>query len=99
MVHDDFGVATDAAAADEAAGADIRIADARLSRIPSLARQALLPTAVEGFSRPEAGRIVGRDADEVHKHIGEATEAIDRQTRSRILIIKDETIGRSAVRA
>src|SRR3546814_20932295 len=92
MVHDDFGVATDAAAADEAAGADIRIADARLSRIPSHARQALLLTAVEGFSEPEAGRLIGRDADEVYKLIGEATEEIDRQTRARILIIEDEPI-------
>src|SRR3546814_12198941 len=49
MVHDNFGVAAEEAAADEEAGADIRIADARLRRIPSLARQALLLTAVEGF--------------------------------------------------
>src|SRR3546814_20017640 len=62
MVHDDFGVATYAAAADEAAGADIRIADARLSRIPSLARKALLLTAVEGLREPEAGPIIGRAA-------------------------------------
>jgi len=92
MVHDNFGVAAEAAAAEEEAGADIRIADARLSRIPSLARQALLLTAVEGFSEQEAGRIIGRDVDEVHRLIGEATEEIDRQTRARILIIEDEPI-------
>src|SRR3546814_15902421 len=49
-------------------------------------------TADEGFSEPEAGRIIGRDADEGHKLIGEATEEIDRQTRARILIIEDEPI-------
>src|SRR3546814_6174614 len=79
MVHDNFGVAAEEAAADEEAGADIRIADARLSRIPSLARQALLLTAVEGFSEQETGRIIGRDVDEVYRLIGEATEEIDRQ--------------------
>src|SRR3546814_19386275 len=68
------------------------MADARLSRIPSLARQALLLTAVEGFSWQDTGRIIGRDVDEVHKLIGEATEEIDRQTRARILIIEDEPI-------
>src|SRR3546814_17816792 len=68
------------------------MADARLSRIPSLARQALLLTAVEGFSEQETGRIIGRDVDEVHRLIGEATEEIDRQTRARILIIEDEPI-------
>src|SRR3546814_6701874 len=92
MVHDNFGVAAEEAAADEEAGADIRIADARLSRIPSLARQALLLTAVEGFSEQETGRIIGRDVDEVHRLLGKATEENDRQPPARIPIIEDETI-------
>src|SRR3546814_12059578 len=92
MGHDNFCVAAEEAAGDGEAGAYIRIADARLSRIPSLARQALLLTAVEGFSEQETGRIIGRDVDEVHRLIGEATEEIDRQTRARILIIEDEPI-------
>ena len=92
MVHDNFGLATEQAAAVEPAGADIAIADARLRRIPSLARQALLLTAVEGFSAEDTGRIIGRDAEAVRGLIAEATDEIDRQTRARILIIEDEPI-------
>lgn len=92
MVHDNFGLVTEQAAADEPVVADIAIADARLRRIPSLARQALLLTAVEGFSAAETGRIIGRDADAVRGLIDEATDEIDRQTRARILIIEDEPI-------
>ena len=92
MVHDNFGVIAEEARADEAAAADVKIADARLSRIPSLARQALLLTAVEGFSEDETGRIIGRDTADVHRLIDDAMDEIDRQTRARILIIEDEPI-------
>lgn len=93
MVHDNFGLMTEAAAAADAdERTDIAIADARLRRIPSLARQALLLTAVEGFTAEDTGRIVGRDTDEVKTLIAEATAEIDRQTRARILIIEDEPI-------
>jgi CheY-like chemotaxis protein/DNA-directed RNA polymerase specialized sigma24 family protein len=93
MVHDHFGLVTEQqAASDETLAADIAIADARLRRIPSLARQALLLTAVEGFSEDDAGRIIGRDAATVHALIDEAMAEIDRQTRARILIIEDEPI-------
>jgi CheY-like chemotaxis protein/DNA-directed RNA polymerase specialized sigma24 family protein len=92
MVHDNFGLIAEAAAADETAAPDTRIADARLRRIPSLARQALLLTAVEGFSEAETGRIIGRDVGEVHQLIADAMDEIDRQTRARILIIEDEPI-------
>lgn len=92
MVHDNFGLTSEQAAAEEPAGVDIAIADARLRRIPSLARQALLLTAVEGFAAEDAGRIIGRDAEAVRGLIAEATDEIDRQTRARILIIEDEPI-------
>jgi CheY-like chemotaxis protein/DNA-directed RNA polymerase specialized sigma24 family protein len=93
MVHDNFGLMTEqAAVADDGALSDIAIADARLRRIPSLARQALLLTAVEGFSFEDTGRIIGRDAEAVRALISDATEEIDRQTRARILIIEDEPI-------
>lgn len=93
MVHDNFGlVAEQAVASGESAAADIAIADARLRRIPSLARQALLLTAVEGFSEDEAGRIIGRDAGTVQGLIAQALDEIERQTRARILIIEDEPI-------
>ena len=93
MVHDNFGLMTDrAASGDEAVPAEIAVADARLRRIPSLARQALLLTAVEGFNAAETGRIIGRDAAAVEALIAEPMEEIDRQTRARILVIEDEPI-------
>ena len=93
LVHDNFGLMAEEANAAEAAPADdMAIADARLRRIPSLARQALLLTAVEGFDAEDTGRIIGRDADAVQRLIAEATEEIERQTRARILIIEDEPI-------
>ena len=93
MVHDNFGlVAEQAAANDDGASPEIAIADARLRRIPSLARQALLLTAVEGFDAEDTGRIIGRDTDAVNALIAEATDEIERQTRARILIIEDEPI-------
>ena len=93
MVHDNFGLMADRAVPEgEAERSDMAIADARLRRIPSLARQALLLTAVEGFSVEDTGRIIGRDADAVRALIHDATDEIDRQTRARILIIEDEPI-------
>jgi len=93
MVHDNFGLMADQATASaEAVATEIAVADARLRRIPSLARQALLLSAVEGFGAEEAGRIIGRDAASVEALIAEAMDEIDRQTRARILIIEDEPI-------
>jgi CheY-like chemotaxis protein len=93
MIHDNFGlIAEQAAAKDDGTMTEIAIADARLRRIPSLARQALLLTAVEGFSFEDTGRIIGRDAETVRALIADATDEIDRQTRARILIIEDEPI-------
>ncbi|MBY4635764.1 response regulator [Sphingopyxis sp. XHP0097] len=93
MVHDNFALMAEEANAAEAAPADdMAIADARLRRIPSLARQALLLTAVEGFDAEDTGRIIGRDAGAVQRLIAEATAEIERQTRARILIIEDEPI-------
>ncbi|KTE28173.1 MULTISPECIES: response regulator [unclassified Sphingopyxis] len=92
MVHDNFGLMAGQSAAEENAPAEVAIADARLRRIPSLARQALLLTAVEGFNSEETGRIIGRDTASVDELIAQATDEIDRQTRARILIIEDEPI-------
>ena len=93
MVHDKFGLMAERIAPDgEAAQSEMAIADARLRRIPSLARQALLLTAVEGFNVEDAGRIIGRDAEAVRALIHDATDEIERQTRARILIIEDEPI-------
>src|SRR3546814_10278052 len=51
MVHDNFGLmAQQAAATDAGALTDIVIADPRLCRTPPLARQALLPPPGDGFT-------------------------------------------------
>lgn len=94
LVHESFDAANGSESTDkgDAGAADIAIADARLSRIPSLARQALLLTAVEGFGNEDTGRIIDRSPDEVAALIAEARDEIDRQTRARILIIEDEPI-------
>lgn len=94
MIHDNFSLLAEQVAGDADAHAsdEVAIADARLRRIPSLARQALLLTAVEGFSEEDIGRIIDRDAAAVRALIAEATDEIDRQTRARILIIEDEPI-------
>jgi CheY-like chemotaxis protein/DNA-directed RNA polymerase specialized sigma24 family protein len=68
------------------------IADARLSRMPSLARQALLLAALEGFSDHEIATIIERDSEDVRQLIDDASDEISRQTRARILIIEDEPI-------
>lgn len=75
MVHDNFGLmAEQAAAGDEVVPAETAVADARLRRLPSLARQALLLTAVEGFNAGDTGRIIGRDGAAVEALIGEAMD-------------------------
>ena len=50
MVHDNFGLMAGQSAAEENAPAEVAIADARLRRIPSGARLALLLSAVVGFN-------------------------------------------------
>ena len=68
------------------------IARARLARIAPLSRQALLLTAMEGFTTDDAAYLIQVSADEVEELIAEALSEIERQTRSRVLIIEDEPI-------
>lgn len=68
------------------------LARARLARMTPLPRQALLLTAMEGFSTQEAGVIMGVDASDVDTYVSEAMREIDRQTRADVLIIEDEPI-------
>src|ERR671910_676857 len=68
------------------------IARARLSRITPLSRQALLLTAMEGFTPEDAGYLIGASADEVEALVNEALSEIERQTRAEVLIIEDEPI-------
>lgn len=68
------------------------IAQARLARITPLSRQALLLTAMEGFSPEDAGYLIGATPGEVEALVSEALAEIERQTRAEVLIIEDEPI-------
>ena len=68
------------------------IAQARLSRITPLSRQALLLTAMEGFTPEDTGYLIGASPDEVERLVAEAMAEIERQTRADVLIIEDEPI-------
>ncbi|CAN5630490.1 anti-anti sigma factor/receiver protein PhyR [soil metagenome] len=71
---------------------DESIARARLARIAPLSRQALLLTAMEGFTPEDAAYLIEVEADEVDRLVAEALAEIEQQTRSRVLIIEDEPI-------
>jgi CheY-like chemotaxis protein len=68
------------------------IAKARLARITPLSRQALLLTAMEGFTSEDAGYLIGASAEDVDNLVSEALAEIERQTRAEVLIIEDEPI-------
>ena len=68
------------------------VARARLSAITPLSRQALLLSALEGFSNEEVAEIIDVDGDDVDGLVADALGEIDRQTRARVLIIEDEPI-------
>lgn len=66
--------------------------DMRLQALPPRNREALLLTAVEGFSAAEAGEILGLDATGVQNEIVAAQAAIEAQLATTVLIIEDEPI-------
>jgi DNA-directed RNA polymerase specialized sigma24 family protein len=68
------------------------IAHARLSRITPLSRQALLLTALEGFSSEDTGYLIDVSPADVDSLVSEALEEIERQTLADVLIIEDEPI-------
>ena len=68
------------------------IAQARLSRITPLSRQALLLTAMEGFAPDDAAYLIDASPAEVENLVAEAISEIERQTRADVLIIEDEPI-------
>lgn len=63
-----------------------------ISGLHPTGREALLLTAVEGFSIEEAAQILGLDPDEVGLSVADAEEAIARAMQSRVLIIEDEPV-------
>ena len=68
------------------------VARARLARMTPLSRQALLLTAMEGFTPEDTAYLIEVDSDEVEKLVGQALAEIEQQTRARVLIIEDEPI-------
>jgi len=68
------------------------IARARLARMTPLSRQALLLTAMEGFTVEDAAYLVDVAPSEVEALVAEALAEIEKQTRARVLIIEDEPI-------
>jgi CheY-like chemotaxis protein len=68
------------------------IAQARLARITPLSRQALLLTAMEGFTPEDAGYLIDASGQDVENLVAEALAEIERQTRADVLIIEDEPI-------
>ncbi|MEM8827543.1 MAG: response regulator [Pseudomonadota bacterium] len=68
------------------------IAHQRLSAITPLSRQALLLTAMEGFSNEDAAYLINKTPEEVTSLVKDALAEIDKQTKTRVLIIEDEPI-------
>lgn len=78
--------------AEAGSGAPQAVAEARLSAITPLNRQALLLTTLEDFSIPEAAEIMDCGADEVEALVQEAVAEIDRESTTSVLIIEDEPL-------
>ena len=68
------------------------VGESILARLPLQRREAMLLTAVEGFSVEQAAIILGRDAADVQADIDRARAEIAAEMRSRILIIEDEPV-------
>lgn len=69
-----------------------QIAQARLACITPFSRQALLLTAMEGFTPEDTAYLIDTTPDDVDRLVADALSEIERQTRARVLIIEDEPI-------
>ncbi|MES2156575.1 MAG: response regulator [Pseudomonadota bacterium] len=75
-----------------AGGSREAIAQARLARLTPLPRQALLLTALEGFTVDDVAYLIDMDTADVEALVEEALTEIESQTRAKVLIIEDEPI-------
>lgn len=82
----------DDAPIDDASESHETIARARLARITPLSRQALLLTAMEGFTTNDVAYLIDLSTDDVESLVAEALSEIEAQTRAKVLIIEDEPI-------
>lgn len=83
---------TNAAGSIAAESPHAALASARLSAMMPLPRQALLLAAMEGFAENDVAYLIGCDTQKAVALIADALADIDRQTRTRVLIIEDEPI-------
>ncbi len=67
-------------------------ADARLSTVTPLNRQALLLTTLEDFSIEQAAEIMDMKAEDVEGLVTEAVGEIDKESTTSVLIIEDEPL-------
>jgi DNA-directed RNA polymerase specialized sigma24 family protein len=67
-------------------------AQKRLSTMAPESRQVLLLITMEGFSEGDAATVMGINVARVQPLLEEALSEIDRQTRTRVLIIEDEPL-------
>ena len=68
------------------------VAQLRLAAITPRSRQALLLTAMEGFTNEDAAYLIDAEPEEVGTLVAEALAEIDRQTATSVMIIEDEPI-------
>lgn len=71
---------------------DLQGPEARLAAVAPRNREALLLTALEGFTTSEAAQILNVPAGEVEQLIVQAQLDIDQQLATRVLIIEDESV-------
>ncbi|SDC62234.1 Response regulator receiver domain-containing protein [Sphingomonas sp. YR710] len=68
------------------------VARLRLAKMAPNSRQALLLTAMEGFTAEDAGYLMGISREEVDQLAADALAEIERQTLAKVLIIEDEPL-------
>lgn len=75
-----------------AGDAEVGAAQLRIARLTPRSRQMLLLTTLEGFAPDTAAEIIGVGRDEAESLARDARAELDRQLRSRVMIIEDEPI-------
>ena len=68
------------------------IAQAHMAKLTPNSREALLLKAIEGFTVPEVGKIMGIDTDEALHLIAVAVEEMEAAIAGRVMVIEDEAI-------
>jgi CheY-like chemotaxis protein len=71
-------------------GSPESLARRRLAQLSYRPRQALLLTAMEGFTDEDAGYLMGCDRADIAELVSDALTEIESQTHARVLIIEDE---------